>query len=80
MTTVSLPQIDPRGRLERLSNWLALLALLAGGIIFPGADAPTAAGSGVAASAARSRGSCICSGTQATCCRWSAAVASRPVR
>jgi len=49
MTGVSPSSRDPRGRLERLSNWLALLALLAGGVVFPGAGEATAAGGGAAA-------------------------------
>lgn len=49
MIAVSPPLTDPRRRHERLSNWLALLALLAGGIVFQDADEATKAGSSAAA-------------------------------
>jgi hypothetical protein len=48
MTAVSLALRDPSRRLERLSNWLALLALLAGGIVFQDANVATRSGSGAA--------------------------------
>jgi hypothetical protein len=44
MSTLSLPVTDPRLRPERLSNALALLALLAAGIVFPGGSQPAQAG------------------------------------
>jgi len=66
MTTVSPPSRDPRGRLERLSNWLALLALLAGGVVFPGAGEATAAGGGAAAPPPGCRASAATASTPAS--------------
>ena len=39
MTSLSPPLHPPATRREMLANWLALLTLLALGIVWPGADA-----------------------------------------
>jgi len=46
MTAVSVSLEVATRRRERLSNWLALLALLAGGVVFQDAHESTAAASG----------------------------------
>jgi hypothetical protein len=78
MSAVSLPLSDPRRRLERLSNWLALLALLAGGIVFQDANEATRAGSDGAAHDRAASGTAASGGAASGVAASAAATRPRP--